>query len=452
MNQADPALAQHLYAQGLALQQRGQLAEAISAWKSAVARDSHHADARYNLAVALGASGNAAGAESSYLELLSQHPDHVQALYNFANLKMRQGEVATAEPLYRRLLALAPGFTNGWVNLAMARSASGDLPEAESCLRRALELEPSNVGAHWNLANLLLASWRWSEAWAEYEWRLRRPQCPPPPTSAPDWMPDDTQARRILLWNDQGMGDALQFARYARFVSACGHEVWLFAQDALRTLLRSVPGVSGVVGPSDPTPQVDAQAPLLSMPYRLQLSDPGASWAGAYVTPQREMALPRRPGHLAVGLVWASNPAHPNRVLRDVPLKQLQPLLDIPDIDWFALQVGSAAGDVAAHGFSSCIHDLSPQIHNFGDTAAAVEALDLVITVDTSVPHLVGAMGKPCWAMISTAREWRWSGREAMSIWYPSMRLFRQSSAGDWGGVLAKIEAELRAGNLMPTR
>jgi Flp pilus assembly protein TadD len=452
MNQSNPTLAQHLYAQGVALQRQGQLAEAISAWQSAVAHDSHHADARYNLAVAFGASGNTAAAESSYLELLNQQPDHAQALYNLANLKMRQGDAVGAEPHYRRLLAVAPGFANGWINLAMARSAAGDFAESESCLRRATEQEPENVSAHWNLANLLLASRRWPEAWREYEWRLRRPQCPPPPTPAPNWTPDDGQAHRILLWNDQGMGDALQFARYAPLVAKRGHEVWLFVQDALKTLLRSVPGISGVVGPSDPTPVVDAHAPLLSLPHRLGLADPSASWNGAYVKAPRQMALRRRPGCRAIGLVWASNPAHPNRMLRDVPLTQLRPLLEIPGIDWFGLQVGGAAGDIAAAGLSDCVHDLSAQINDFADTAAAVAALDLVITVDTSMPHLVGAMGKPCWAMISTAREWRWSGQEETSLWYPTVRLFRQSVAGDWGAVLAAIAAELRAGNLTPKR
>lgn len=452
MNQPDPVLAQHFYAQGVALQQRGQLAEAVAAWKNAVAHDSCHADARYNLAVALGAAGNTAGAESSYLELLNQHPNHVQALYNLANLKMRQGDVAGAEALYRRLLAVAPSFANGWINLAMARSARGDFTEAEASLRRALAHEPGNIGAHWNLANLLLASRRWPEAWQEYEWRLSRPECPSPPVSAPDWMPDNPQPRRILLWNDQGMGDALQFARYAPLVAARGHKVWLFAQDALKGLLRSVPGICGVVGPSDPMPEVDAQAPLLSMPHRLGLADPQEAWNGAYVKAQRQMALRRRPGALAIGLVWASNPAHPNRMLRDVPLAQMQPLFDVPGIDWFGLQVGSAAQDIAATGLADRVCDLSPQISDFADTAAAVAALDLVITVDTSMPHLVGAMAKPCWAMISSAREWRWSGQEATSLWYPSLRLFRQSAAGDWEGVLAAIAAELGAGFLRPER
>ena len=148
----------------------------------------------------------------------------------------------------------------------------------------------------------------------------------------------------------------------------------------------------------------------------------------------------------------ASNPAHPNRALRDVPLTQLQPLLAVPGIDWFGLQVGSAAGDIVAAGLTDRIHDLSPQINDFADTAAAVSALDLVITVDTSMPHLVGAMARPCWAMISTAREWRWSGREETSLWYPSVRLFRQSAGGDWSGVLASIAAELRAGFLRQGR
>jgi hypothetical protein len=153
--------------------------------------------------------------------------------------------------------------------------------------------------------------------------------------------------------------------------------------------------------------------------------------------------LPRRPGRHAVGVVWSSNPAHPNRILRDAPLEQLRPLFDLDGIDWYALQVGAAAQDIAAAGLAGRVHDLSPQIGDFADTAAAVAALDLVITVDTSMPHLVGAMDKPGWVMISTAREWRWAGQETQSLWYPSLRLFRQQSAGDWSGVVSAMAADL---------
>jgi Flp pilus assembly protein TadD len=439
------ARAQQLYVQGVAWQRQGRIPEAITAWRDALALDQHHPDARYNLAVGLGAVGELRGAEKAYVDLLSICPDHCGTLYNLANLKMRQGDHDAAEPLYRRLLATDPKYAAGWINLAMARSVSGDLREAESCLRSALALDPGNVGAHWNLANLLLTSRRWPEAWREYEWRLLRPECPAPPLPVRDWTPD-TPARRILLWNDQGLGDALQFMRYVPFLAERGYEVWLLVQDALKNLAQSVPGVAGVVGVSDPLPQADAQAPLLSLPHRLGLSDPAASWRGSYVKPQRSMALRRRPGCRAVGLVWGSNPNHPNRILRDVPLATLKPLLDIDGIDWFGLQIGAAAQDIAAAGVSTRMDDLSPLIRDFADTAAAVAALDLVISVDTSVPHLVGAMAKPGWAMISAAREWRWAGQEDHSLWYPSLRLFRQETAGDWSRVVAVMAAELRSG------
>jgi Flp pilus assembly protein TadD len=441
------AQAQRLYARGVTWQQQGRLREAIAAWRDALARDPRHVDARYNLAVGLGALGDAVGAESNYAELLCYRPAYPQALYNLANLKMRQGDAVASDPLYRRLLMVDPTFIGGWINLGMARSANGDPAEAELCLRHALALQPDHVGAHWNLANLLLAARRWPEAWAEYEWRLRRPECPPPPASVRDWTAEDRQARRILLWNDQGMGDALQFARYAAHLARRGHEVWLFVQDALKPLLRSVPGAAGVVGASDPVPPVDAQAPLLSLPHRLGMPDPQISWRGPYLRPQREMDLRRRAGHRAVGLVWASNPTHPNRALRDVPLAALAPLLDIKGIDWFGLQVGTAAHDIAAAGLADRIHDLSPRIHDFADTAAAVAALDLVISVDTSMPHLVGAMGAAGWVMISAAREWRWAGRETESLWYPTLRLFRQTAAGDWSPVVAALAAALRGEN-----
>lgn len=440
----EPATAQRLYAQGVALQQHGRLADAMTDWRNALMVDPCHADARYNLAVALAVAGDAAGAERNYTQLLSFRPGHRGALYNLANLKMRQGDAVAAEPLYRRLLAVDPNFAGGWVNLAMALSARDNFPEAESCLRTALALEPGHVVAHCNLAHLLLAARRWSEGWREFEWRLRRRDCPPPPARAREWAADDVNARSVLLWIDQGLGDALQFMRYVPLVAARGHKVFLFVQDALKRLAGTVPGVAGVYGASDPAPESDAQAPLLSMPYRLGLADPTACWRGPYVTPPRAMGLSRRPGRRAIGLVWRSNPAHPHAARRDVPLKLLEPLIALDGIDWFSLQVGPGAHEIAVAGLDGRIHDLSPALHDFADTAAAVMALDLVISVDTSVMHLVGAMGKPGWAMISTAREWRWAGRRTTSPWYPSLRLFHQDMAGDWSGVVAAMAAALR--------
>jgi Tetratricopeptide repeat len=439
------ARAQRLYVEGVELQQRGNLDRAIGAWRQALALDALHADARYNLAVGLGTAGDAPGAEASYVDLLAHCPDHCKALFNLANLKMREGAIAAAEPLYRRLLSADPRFVGGWINLAMARSAQGDADAAETCLRTALRVDPDNVGAHWSLANLLLTGRRWAEGWREYEWRLRRAESPRPPVPARDWTADETQARRVLLWNDQGLGDTLQFLRYAPALAARGHEVWLFVQDALKGLARSVARVAGVVDASDTIPHVDAQAPLSSLPHRLGLPDPAAFPPDPYVRAGRPMALPRRHGHRAIGLVWRSNPAHPHARLRDVPLAELGPLLETPGIDWFSLQVGEATREIAASGFAGRLHDLSPRIRDFGDTAAAVAALDLVITVDTSMPHLVGAMARPGWVMVSTAREWRWAGRESTSLWYPSLRLFRQHTGGDWPAVVAAIAVELRS-------
>jgi Flp pilus assembly protein TadD len=439
------AQAERLYAHGVLCQRQSRLTAAIGAWREALTADPLHADARYNLAVGLNESGELAGAAKAYSDLLSIRPDHLQALYNLANLRMRQGDCDLAEPLYRRLLAIDPSFANGWINLAMARSAKGDLVEAESCLRRAIDLQPTNVSAHCNLAHLLLTTRRWPEAWGEYEWRLRRPECPPPPVAAPGWQANDTKAHRILLWNDQGLGDALQFMRYVPILAERGHEVWLFIQDAIKALAAGISGVAGAVGPSGPTPPVDAQAPLLSLPLRLGLPDPAASWRGPYVKAARPFRLRPKAGRRAVGLAWRSNPAHPNRLLRDIALVELKPLFDIEGIDWFGLQVGAAAAEIAAAGLEGRILDLSPSLRDFADTAAAVAALDLVISIDTSVAHLVGAMGKPGWVLISTAREWRWAPPGSESVWYPSLRLFRQRSAGDWSDVVCAIAAALRS-------
>jgi Flp pilus assembly protein TadD len=435
--------ADQAYAEGVGLQRAGNLAAAMEEWRRALTIDPHHAPTLYNLAVGLSLSGDAVGAAALYEKLLKAQPAHREGLYNLANLFMRARKFEEATALYRRLIVAHPDFVPGLVNAAMGEAECRRPEEAEALLRRALLREPDNVNAHWNLSHLLLARHCWDEAWREYEWRLKRNECPKPPIAAPDWPGGAAPARRILLWNDQGLGDALQFLRFAAPLAAQGHKVYVFVQDALKNIAAAANGVAGAFGPSDPLPKVDAQAPLLSLPQRLPLVDPKNSWRGPYLKALEPMDLPRRAGHRAIGIAWAGNPLHPNDALRSAPLRDLVPLFEIPGIDWFSLQIGAPAVQISECGFGKRVHDLSPRLKDFTDTAAAMAALDLVITVDTAIAHLAGALGRPAFVMLPDAREWRWAGQETQSLWYPSLRLFRQKTAGDWRETIAAMKEGL---------
>ncbi|HUY69297.1 MAG TPA: tetratricopeptide repeat-containing glycosyltransferase family protein [Alphaproteobacteria bacterium] len=433
------------YERGVALQAAGRLHDAIEAWRKALESDPRHTPALYNCAVGLALAGDAAGAVAAYEHLLDAQPDHRDGLYNLANLHMRARRCDESAGFYRRLIAKHPAFAPGWINYALCEAERRRPAESEALLRRALALDPHNANAHWNLSHILLARHEWKEAWQQYEWRLKRAECPKPPVDAPDWPGNHPSARRILLWNDQGLGDALQFLRYAEPLAEQGHEVYVFVQDALKNIAATAKGVTRVIGASDPVPEVDAQAPLLSLPHRLPLADPKESWRGPYLRAPKPMDLPCREGHRAIGIAWAGNPDHPNDAIRSMHLRGLAPLFDLPGIDWFSLQVGSPAAQIGENNLAARLHDFSPRLRNFTDTASAMMACDLVITVDTAVAHLAGALGRPAYVMLSPAREWRWAGQESESLWYPTLRLFRQKEAGDWGGVVAAIKGILEA-------
>ena len=433
------------YERGVAAQRAGDLCAASVEWRRALGLNGEHKAALYNLAVVLAMTGDARGAEEFYGKLLGLEPEHRDALYNLGNLKSRQGEHEAARALYRRLIDVDAENVPGRVNLAKSYSDEGDFETAEALLREAVRIEAArgeevHAVTEWNLSHILLRQRRWADGWRAYEARLRLPGWFAGIAGVKEWR-GEAEARRVLLWNDQGIGDAIQFLRYAQVAEARGHEVWVLVQDALKRVAATVPGVAGVVGPSDIMPQFDAQAPLPSMPHRLGVARP--VWDGAYVKSDARMELARTEGYRAVGLVWAGNGQHKGDARRSVALKELRTLFDVPGIDWFGLQFGEAAAQIAAEGLGEKIFDLSPRLKDFGDTAAAIASLDLVVTIDTSVAHLAGAMGVACWLMLPVLPEWRWAGTEATSVWYPSMRIFRQKKTGDWRGVAASVAGAL---------
>lgn len=438
-----PHRADVAYNHGVALQSCGHLDHAANEWRRAITLNPRYEDAYFNLAIFFTQKGAAEDAEDMYRKLLAINPLHKQATYNLGNLLYRTGRFVDAEALYLQLLQAFPAYAPGWVNLSMVLTKQGRYADAEKALRHVLSFDPHNIEAHWNLSHLLLRSHRWPEAWREYEWRRARKAFPRAPLRVPDWDGHHEPARRLLLYNDQGLGDGVQFLRYATLLAEQGHTVWLLVQKELKNIAATVPGIAGVVGPGDALPVVDAQAPLLSLPYLLSLNDSSPYWSGPYLFPRSKMELPRSGNKMAIGLAWAGNPNNPTDASRSISLRELKPIMTVPGIDWFSIQVGSPAAQIKDEGLSGHIHDLAPRLADYTDTAAAIAALDLVIAVDTSVLHVVGAIGRPVWGMLSPAHDWRWAGDSGASPWYPSLRLFRQKIPGDWQGVVNMITDEL---------
>ena len=319
--------------------------------------------------------------------------------------------------------------------------------EAVAAFQRALELKPDYHWARVHLAFALLLKGDYPAGWREYEQRWKIPlfgerSCG---FSAPAWDGSPIEGETVLLFAEQGFGDTLHFARYAGIVAAMGCRVVFTCQPHLARLMKTLKGADEVIAQGDPLPDFDRYAPLLSLPHLLGTTldtipadvpylaaEPGLAekWAGR---------LSGAPG-LKVGIAWSGTAEMRGNPARGCPLSQFRPLLDNPDINLFSLQKETPDED---RPLPDGLTDLSAELKDFTDTAAIISNLDLVISIDTAVAHLAGALGRPTWLLLSTAGDWRWLMERLDSPWYPTMRLFRQYRERVWDDVFAEISGEI---------
>ena len=325
----------------------------------------------------------------------------------------------------------------------MALHGAGRHEEALAAFAAAVELLPTSPRAHFYKGFMLLLLGRWQEGWRDYAWRARLE--PGPSLPGPAWDGGALGGRILLLEAEQGLGDTLQMLRYAPLAAARGGRVALAVPAPLRRLLEGFPGVARLYGPGDFI-EYDVRAKLFALPGLFGTTPDSVPPAVAPIAIPADApaALPIRAarGH-KIGLVWAGNPRHPNDRNRSCPLAALRPILDVPGCRIFSLQTGAACEEAAQ--FDERIVRLDHALADMADTAAAIAALDLVITVDTSVAHLAGTLGKECWLMLPAACDWRWLLDRSDTPWYPRMTLFRQKGHGDWHGVALRIASALQS-------
>jgi tetratricopeptide (TPR) repeat protein len=334
---------------------------------------------------------------------------------------------------------------------ATALQAIGNVIEAEKECRKAMAVDPDFAAAHWNLALNLLLQGRYAEGWQEYEWRWRKPDFTSPSrhTDVPLWDGSPLHDRTIVLHAEQGFGDAIQFVRYARLVSSCGGNVLLECHPQLVSLFQGIHGVKSVRAFDEEFPAFDCQAPFLTLPRILGTtleSIPACLSLSAPVEQlskwQQRTALYSGP---KVGLVWAGSSIHRNDSFRSIPLRFLSTFAKLTDITFFSLQLGAAQRQLGQSPLAESVIDLTDQIRDFADTAALIEQLDLVISIDSAVAHLAASLGKPVYLMLPFAPDWRWLLERSDSPWYPTMHIFRQKQSGDWSDVISRVHTALAA-------
>lgn len=356
------------------------------------------------------------------------------------------GRLEEAEAAHRRAVMLDPSHAPGLFNLGNLHLAAADPDAAADWHRLALALRPDDAEYHWNRSLALLSAGRYAEGWRAYEWRWRWHGFSEPPRSwsAAAWDGRGLGKRTILLHAEQGLGDTIQFARYAPMVRRrCGRLV-LECQPELIRLLTGCPGVDELVPKGAPLPDHDAQAPLLSLPRIFHTEIETVPSPLALRPRPSTFELPPTPEVLHVGVVWAGNARHAKDAQRSIAPERLAALAGIPGIQLYSLQIGSRASELSASKARDAIVDLSSRLTDLAVTAAAIDALDIVVTVDTAIAHLAGTLGRETWVLLAHAPDWRWLIGRDDTPWYPSVRLFRQRTPGDWDGVFERVAATLK--------
>jgi len=389
---------------------------------------------------------------------------HAEAANMRGILLHREGRFAEAVEAFKHAEAL--GNKAAASNRGNSLLDLGRMGEALRAHETAVERDPSHPGAIYNLALTQLRMGDWEHGWPNYEarWRFREVHRRPRSFRQPRWQGEPLDGRRILLHGEQGLGDTIQFCRYATLVAARGGVPILQVQAPVEPLMRSLAVVhagraeTALLGRSPP--EFDVECPLLSLPAVFGTTTDTVPWAGAYLGAGPDLVLqkrlqfpdirpnPRRDAHsfersVRVGLAWAGNPRYKADRQRSMALVNLLPLLRTPGMTWISLQKGPGAEQLAALPGEVFVWDGARLEKDLAETAALLATLDLVITTDTCIAHLAGAMGKPVWILLPRLGDWRWMQSFETTPWYPTARLFRQSAPGDWAGVVNRAVREL---------
>ena len=451
--QIKPDYAEAYYNLGNTLKDLNCLEKALAAYEAALRLKPDYAQAHSNRGVVLKALGRFEEAVVSYDVALRIKPDYAEAHSNRGVALQELDRLEESLAAYEAALRIRPDYADAYYNRGNALRALGRLEEALAAYDTALRIDPDHAEAHTNRAAALLLASRLAEGWREYEWRWLKKKLPH--DTFPRWQGEPADGRTLLVWWEQGLGDIIQFARYLPLLRQRGWRVIFEVPSLLARLLDGLADAT-VVAQGDPLPPFDLQCPLLSLPlgFGTTLETIPAAVPYVYAEPERRtfwrQRLPK--DGFRIGIVWQGNPGHSNDRHRSIPLKQFAPLSALSGVRLVGLQKNHGLDQLAGLPEGMTVQTLGAEYDEggFPDTAALIMELDLIVSADTSVAHLAGALGRPVWVALPMAPDWRWMLQRADSPWYPSMRLFRQPERGDWDSVFHEIARAARTVNATP--
>ncbi len=445
----DPTLADAWNGMGIVFQEKGQLEEAITYYQRALELDPRLADAYYNLGKVFCEKGQLDGAIAHYQKALRLNPNSAEVYNNLGFCLQEKWPGDEALTYFQRAIGLNPHFAEAYYNLALYHHDRNLLDEAVAYYKKAIEYKPDFADAHWNMACALLLAGNFDQGWREYEWRWKLKDHRGHTFSSTLWDGSDISGRTVLLHAEQAFGDTIQFIRYAPLVARRGARVVVQCPKELASLLGKVEGVEQVVADGGQLPDFDLQCPLLSLPHVFETTLENIPVEIPYIT--ADLLLFRKwrdrlhcdgPG-FKVGLVWTGRTKAKRERGRSCSLALFSALAGFDNIKFYSLQKGEGSEQAKTPPKDMKLIDYTEEIQDFSDSAALIANLDLIISIDTAVAHLAGALGRPVLTLLPFVPDWRWLLNRDDSPWYPTMRLFRQPSPGDWEAVIRNIEREL---------
>ncbi|MBF2028140.1 MAG: tetratricopeptide repeat protein, partial [Oscillatoriales cyanobacterium C42_A2020_001] len=432
---------------GVALYQQGKIDEAIEQYRQAIATLPHYVSAHDNLGIALKFQQKLEEAATHFQTAISLRPDYANAYINLGNTMRELGDYDQAIAYCRESIRLQPANADAHNTYGCVLVDLGRFDEAIACYEAAIQHRPDFADAHLNLGIILLQVGEFQRGFAEYHWRWHTKQCPDLRYTHALWKGEDLTGKIILLTAEQGFGDTIQFARYATLVAQRGGKVVIACQKPLVRLLSTIPGVAQCADRDKDNVETHVHTPLLELPYILGTTLETIPATVPYVFPPANSSIQLTPfpnTRLKIGFVWATNPNNSTSGKRSCSVNHFLSLLTVPEVALYSLQKEASDADRSLLQGRDRLQDVQDQLTDFADTAAAIAQLDLIITVDTAVAHLAGALGKPTWLLLAHVPDWRWLMNRDDSPWYPTMRLFRQNKPGEWAEVFERVKQALK--------
>jgi len=436
---------------GILLKILKQTEGALASFEKAINIMPDYAAAHNDKGLLLGEIGQYELALDAYNKAIDLQPNFPEAYTNRGCILRKLNRESEALDSCRTAVQLRPDKALFHYNLGIVEQEFGYWHAAIESYTKATQADPNSVDAHWNKALLLLLTGNWPSGWLFHEWRWKKDTFTSPRRgfTQPLWLGEfSIKGKTILLHREQGLGDALQFCRYVPLVKQLGARIILEVPKTLIGLLSKLEGIDEIVEQFKPLPTFDVHCPLMSLPLAFNTTLETVPFPKGYLVAEashvtRWEELLGKTNRPRVGIAWSGNPKHQNDTIRSLALHQLLPFLP-PDFDYYVLQKDVREADIVVLRDQPNIRRFESEIQDFSDTAALCTLMDLVISVDTSIAHLSGALGKATWILIHTPPEWRWLADRTDTVWYESVRLYRQPSEGDWQSLLAQIEKDLR--------